>query len=179
MSAGLDDTAEDTYAAVGLALTEWEALEGALADLYSFFRGTPFERNVVLTFGQRFSTTVKRIAGLERAAARYFIAYPNQDDEGRFGDLMRKVERTSIRRHRIAHGLVDRVTFCTLTGYASGFALLVPWYSELRLRAEPDEAWPSDVIRAEAEAFVSLNRQVMGLTNHLLASRQSPASHGR
>ena len=165
----LDATEEVTFAAVGLALTRWEVMEAGLADLYSILRRAPFDRRVIVGFGQRFSTTVRRLAAVA-AAADAFFPVPDQALEGGLRVLLRRVETLSIDRHRVAHGLVDRVTFDHADGtWDSGFALVVPWYSESRLRFAQSDAWPSGKIVEISESFVQSAAEARNIANFLLS----------
>jgi hypothetical protein len=165
----LDDTERDTFAAVGHALTCWESVEVGLADLYSLFKGSPSSKSVVGEFGRLYATTVRRLAGLDDAAKRYFIRWPSQEREGDFQLLKKTVERLSIDRHRIAHGLVDRVYFGTPDGgMVGGFALVAPWYSERRLGMTQNDAWGSAAIYAAGERFMALSGEITAFISSLL-----------
>lgn len=169
MSSELDATEEITFAAVGLALTRWEGVEISLADLYSVFRAAPFDRLLVSTFGQRHATTTARLAGMEKAALEFFFHYPDQAREHAFNDLLRQVRATSLDRHRIAHGLVDRVTFALREGGAvSGFALVAPWYGQGRLRFSVNDAWSASKIGSVSETFLMLDAAIRKFTGSLL-----------
>lgn len=170
MVEGLDDTERDTFAAIGHVLTQWESIEIGLADLYSLFRGAPFSRHVVGEFGQVYSTTVRRLAGLAKAADRYFACRPCQQREGDFRLLLEAIERLSIDRHRIAHGIVDRVHFGTPEGgIVSRFALVAPWYSERRLGMTANDAWGSAAIYAAGERFMAASGEVTAFSRLLLS----------
>lgn len=172
MTGVLDATAEDTYAAVGLALTRWEIMETGLADLYSVFRGMPFDKRVMVGFGQRYSTTVRRLAGLADAASRYFVRWPSQEREGEFKRLLFAVETLSLDRHRIAHGLVDLVHFGTANGgIVSGYALNAPWYAESRLKMTVNDAWGSAIITRASDRFMLLDHEITAFAGLLLTDR--------
>lgn len=172
MAGGLDDTEQDTFAAIGRALTKWESVEISLADLYSLFRGAPFANNVVGDFGQRYSTTVRRLAGLDDAASRYFARRPGQEREGEFRRLRKAVEALSIDRHRIAHGIVDRVNWGNPDGTViTGFALVAPWYAERRLGMTQNEAWDSAAIYAVGERFMSMSAEITAFSGVVLSDR--------
>lgn len=172
MVRGLDDTEQDTFAAIGRALTEWESVEISLADLYSLFRGAPFVKQTVGEFGHRYATTVRRLAGLDDAAARYFVQKPGQEREGEFRRLRKAVEDLSIDRHRIAHGLVDRVNWGSPDGtIATGFALIAPWYAERRLGMTQNEAWDSSAIYAAGKRFLSLSGEITAFIRAVLSDR--------
>lgn len=165
MGGELDATEEATFAAVGLALTRWEGVEISLADLYSVFRGAPFDRRTVTAFGRGRATTTARLAGLEKAAPEFFFHYPNQAREHAFEDALRQVRALSLDRHRIAHGLVDRVTFMLADGgYMTGFALVAPWYGQSRLKLSNNDAWGASTINTVSDHFVALAREIMAFT---------------
>ena len=170
MGTELDATEEETFAAVGLALTRWESMEASLADLYSVFCGAPFDRRVVVFFGHQYGTTVRRLTGLSDAANRFFRRWPDQDREHAFDTLRRTAEKLSLDRHRIAHGLVDRVTFAFPEGGGvTGFALVAPWYSETRLRFTSRDAWGSAAIVGVSDQFVTLDRSVRAFCFSILS----------
>lgn len=174
MEAELDATAEETFAAVGLALTRWESMEASLADLYSVFCGAPFDKEVVVQFGRRYATTVRRLTGLQDAAFRFFCRWPDQEREHSFNNLRQEAEALSIDRHRIAHGLVDRINIAEADGSGmSGFALVAPWYAESRLRSSVNDAWDSRMIVRVSDRFVQLDRSLMTFSGALLGSDQA------
>lgn len=173
MEDSLDATEARTFAAVGLALTRWEVMEAGLADLHSVLRGQPFDKQVVVEFGQRHSTTTSRIAGVVISADRYFSRWPDQEREGELRRLLTAVAERALDRHRIAHGLVDLVHFGTASGgVVSGHALVAPWYAETRLKMGVNDAWPSAAVTNASDRFVELNRRITTFINLLFADHR-------
>jgi hypothetical protein len=99
-----DNDLRKICAAVGLALSQWETMELGLAILYSIFLGKPKDLNLLIQFGDLGPTFSSRKVVLERAAEQYFIAHPNQDDEGELREILEWATGLSKHRHQIAHG---------------------------------------------------------------------------
>jgi len=167
-----DKTPDQTYEAVGRALSSWEELEVSLSYLYGVFteKGLPpFESHAEYGKPLIFSA---RADGLERMAARYFVRHPNQQREAEFARLICDVGRFSARRNDIAHGIVRPVVVGPPISVPDNdpseapwlrmnyeYCLLPPTYSDRRFHAKrtPQYALPAEeIIRFQTE-FVKLH----------------------
>jgi hypothetical protein len=100
-----DATANETYAAVGCALSSWERHEAALSFLFAAFVSEGTSRiarrayNAIRTFEGRAEM-------LKAASHSFFAAYPDEEMQKRFKDILRNAKEFSARRNDIAHGCV-------------------------------------------------------------------------
>ncbi len=97
-----------TFAAVGRALTEWEHVEGALAQVFSFLVGAEWTTTepAVRAYGSVVSFQ-GRANMLDEAAAGYFHTRPNKLFETAFHQVISvECRKFSDRRNDIAHGRV-------------------------------------------------------------------------
>jgi hypothetical protein len=171
-----DLTADETYRAVGLALSRWESLEVSLADLYVIFHKLPFSTRLVQGFGDLHPTFTWRMTGLEKAAAQYFfVRHPDQTDEGNFRELAQRVRDAAITRHRVAHGLVQEIDVQELSDDGGRvvalhrrWVLLAPLYGEIRLEQVDSLGLGAKEILQVSEQFVTLADEVLAFLNYLL-----------
>ncbi len=101
-----DNKEDSTYAGVGRVLSQWEYVELGLSHLYAIFVGKSFSISVYDQYYGPTKTFKQRIASVERRAERYFQKFPDQEVEGNFCGLIKKIKGFSDRRHEVAHGFV-------------------------------------------------------------------------
>lgn len=101
-----DRNANDTYAAVGRALSAWEEMELSLARIYAGLIGAPPATAIDRPEYRRASAFAERARVIEQAGASFFAKAPDQDEEGDFGAIMRESRALSGTRNHIAHGVV-------------------------------------------------------------------------
>jgi hypothetical protein len=109
-----DKKATATYAAVGQALSQWEALETKLAQLFSQLVGgewaggdeRPFHP-AVRAYGSVLGSS-QRLAMIEEAAKAHFQWYPNPTLEKQLKEFIgTECRHFASKRNNIAHGIVD------------------------------------------------------------------------
>lgn len=108
-----DESEDITFAAVGRIMTAWEAVEFELSRLYTWYGGSLDSQALMAEYGKG-SIFRERVAILERKAAAYFTAHPNQAREGQFSSLLEQAKGYSHRRNDIAHSMlfqIDQLTF--------------------------------------------------------------------
>jgi hypothetical protein len=101
-----DDNQDILYAAVGRVISQWENVELGLSHLYAIFIGQPFSVGIYAQYYEPSKTFMTRLAAVERQSERFFQKAPNQEIEGDFCDLVKRVSGFSERRHEVAHGFV-------------------------------------------------------------------------
>lgn len=181
----IGDVAPDSvYRAVGVALSCWEGIEVAFADLYSILRRRPFELATIQSFGDESATFVKRLGRLEQAADRYFARYCNQEDEGALHALCAGARNLARERHQIAHGMVQRIQFVEETADRSQFlatgmfwVCLPPWYVRGRFAEIAAEGLSSLAILDVSDRFNDFERQVRAYTKSFWQRSSPETSH--
>lgn len=132
---------EITYAAVGRAISRWEAVEVGFAYLYALFVVGFLDLNKVREFGAENRIFVGRLAALKHASKPYFQMQPNQMNEGDFDSLCQRAGHLSVIRNNIAHGIVSQVKYFSTantlpseypTGNLDLWVLRTPWYASDR-----------------------------------------------
>lgn len=159
----------ETFAAVGRAITQWEILEALLSILYSIFEGKRNQLDAMQEYGKKGRIFFDRLKLLETAAERFFQSHPSQSHEGMFCEVVREARALSTRRHQVAHGIVQGIlTYLPENndperGIAPvpSFAVVPPWYAFHQLTkthgfyrygsAEIDE-WGSEFSTCAAKA---------------------------
>jgi hypothetical protein len=129
-----DPDPSQTYAGVGAALSQWEAMEFGLARAYSIFVGDP-DGSALRDYGTG-RIFRDRIAALGVEASSYFTRYPDQTHEGEFNRLIDHAVRFSERRNEIAHGIVldvRKITFFQrmmklMDTSVHQYVLVPPWH---------------------------------------------------
>lgn len=170
-----DADPEKTYAGVGAALSQWEALEFSFSRIYSIFAGEP-DGDCMREYGTG-KIFRDRIAILERKAEQFFIKAPNQADEGELNRLVDHAVKYSSRRNDIAHGIVMNVQNIQFFQSAMplldlnnvGYVLVPPWHSlrQHRPNGEPFYALNKVQLDLFAVRFHDLERQVEKFRLHL------------
>lgn len=176
-----DAAADATYAAVGLMMSQWEAVEFDLARLYSFLAGTSETTGAFRDYGGNRRIFRERLAGLEAVATRYFVRRCSQAMEARFADLTRRAAGFSERRNEIAHGIVmevSKITYfaerLTLAPAGDPQHLLVPPYHVLRQHdgfGLPAFAYNSGQIRQLASRLLTLSDDICAFRQMLASAR--------
>jgi hypothetical protein len=91
-------------------MSSWEAVEVALAHLYTVFIKRPHEHDAIKAYGSPRIFT-NRLALVRRAADQYFVSAPDQAIEGDVAELLERVQRYSDRRNEVAHGIVRQMSW--------------------------------------------------------------------
>lgn len=162
------------YNAVGRAIHAWENMEEALARLYALMTGLPEQPDALSEYGSENRKFVERLAALKTAGENYFVSFPNQLLEGRLGDLLKEAKELSIKRHRIAHGLITMWGEFQIPDTPGPFEIPgkilyrwgAPWYSKDTLRTDPvgNDASSIEIVQKE---FESLHNRVFALTSEM------------
>lgn len=114
-------TSDEVYRAVGMALTSWEYLENALANIYTAFLGVldvPIENAPAVRAYGSIVGFQNRAAMIEAASEAFFHAHWNPAIQTKFGKrknelsaafavLLSEATGYSGRRNEIAHGIVS------------------------------------------------------------------------
>ena len=108
------DRSDEIYAAVGRALSNWDEVELALAEIFSIFTGTPifgdrpFEEPAIRAYGSVISFN-GRTEMLEAASRGYFHnkKTPTAELEKNFRALLTECKGFAGRRNDFAHGRVE------------------------------------------------------------------------
>ncbi len=135
---GPDIISENTYAAVGRAISSWEIFELQMAELYSIFVGRHNDLEVITNYGADpfYATFEKRMTFVGNAAEKYFLKYPSQEIEGTFCSLVGRARELSHKRHQIAHGIVMSCGLPSEKAHKAGlieYAVRPPWYAIISL----------------------------------------------
>ena len=162
-----DDLINKTWAAVGLALSQWELLELALATLRKFFLASigdkivfNYDDDVPLGF-------LARADEIERAAHSFFRRNPSQDNEAEFEALIYEARKLALRRNDIAHGVV---VGSTKAGDAKGFYLTPALHVPKRYRGgRAAYQYTSHEMLSFAESFNSLTKRVWRFADKIQA----------
>jgi hypothetical protein len=131
------------FSAVGQALTEWEQLENACAQLFAVLVSTNHKRAYLAPAIRAYGTITSaatRKEMLVNAGEAYFAKRPAkaQSFKAEFTELMQAYIDFASRRNDIAHGLVQRV-FLTKRGIrpaAIGIYLTPSFYSARHFKNE-------------------------------------------
>ena len=108
-----DERSDDTHAAKGRAVSQWEVLEVALSGLYAVLSGhsrSDLAARQQYGDGEQISFTY-RLARLERLGQPYFLAHCDQEYEGEFERLTDAARRFCQRRNELTHSWVRPVQF--------------------------------------------------------------------
>jgi hypothetical protein len=151
-----DPTADDTYRAVGLALSRWEKLENQLATIFAAtVRGSPGSAARRAYGIVQVART--RLDMIEEAANTRFIGKRTYGQVmPALLDLTNLVGKYAARRNEIAHGVVYR--YSVYKTDAVGFCLF-PSYYNTRKRGtdnEPSYIYSSAEIDYFSERFLEL-----------------------
>ncbi len=160
------DASEDvTHIARSRALDAWELLEVALSVLDARFAKAVGSRTKYGS-GQIFQ---KRLDILERNANKYFIKYPDQNNESDFDILVCHIRRYSYRRHDIAHGVVQPLGHTNIMGI--DFGLLPAVYTIDRERNPfPEYIYNAEIITTFTDKFSEFWKRVTDFGYQLFPS---------
>jgi len=106
-----------TYEGVGRVLSQWEAIEFRLAQIYSVFVGDP-NGDALKRYGAG-RIFRDRFTALQTASEPYFIKRPNQELEAQLKCLGNAATGFADRRNDVAHGMVYPVN--ELTSFTDRF----------------------------------------------------------
>jgi hypothetical protein len=99
-----DSDPRDTFAGVGMVLSEWEGIEVSLCRIYSFFLGDP-DGPSMQAYGKP-TIFRNRWNGFKAAGEQFFVSHCNQDLEGFLEKLETELLEMADRRNEVAHGIV-------------------------------------------------------------------------
>ncbi len=174
-----DADREDTYAAIGRAISCWEELEINLAGLNSVFVGKPGDLDAIKEFGQNNATFSWRLTALRNSAATYFTHHCCQDCEGDFDAICKRASDLSNSRNNIAHGVVQEMVWLTdpikLEKYASPIirhVVATPWYMSGKLNVVSGSGLGSYEINLLGSRFIALANDVHQFVIKLMAISQ-------
>jgi hypothetical protein len=172
------DSQEDMiFSAVGQALTEWEQLENACAQLFAVLVSTSHKRAYLAPAIRAYGTITSaatRKEMLVNAGEAYFASRPTkaQTFKVEFNQLMQAYIDFASRRNDIAHGLVQRV-FLTKRGTrpaAIGIYLTPSFYSARHFKNEQlAYLYTSGDLVFYRQEFTKLMLRVSGLKERLRA----------
>ncbi len=165
------------YIAVGRAIHAWENMEEALARLFSLLTGLPETPHALSDYGADNRRFIDRHTALRAAATEYFVLFPGQQHEGEVASILQTALELSIKRHRVAHGVVTQWgEFQLPDTLASGEEFEVkstflyrwgaPWYSRITLRTDPVGGNAASIEGVQKE-FEALHTRIFNITFEL------------
>jgi hypothetical protein len=102
-----DPSADDTFRAVGAALSQWEHFEGNLTLAFSYLIGAGYG-NIAATRAYGSVETFRGRANMiETAAEVYFRHTPDPRLQSLLAELLKRSRQFTTRRNEIAHGIVN------------------------------------------------------------------------
>lgn len=176
-----DAQAHMIFNAVGQALTEWEQLENACAQLFAVLvsatRKRAYLAPAIRAYGTITSAATRKDM-LVAAGKAYFASRPAtaQKFAAEFTELMQAYIEFASRRNDIAHGLVQRV-FLTKRGVrpaAMGFYLTPSFYSAKFKNEQLAYLYTSTDLIFYRQEFTKLMLRVEGLKERM-QSKKGPA----
>jgi hypothetical protein len=126
---GPDIHPENLFLAVGRAITEWEILEYRLATLYTIFRNSPGNVDMMMQYGIDGNSFLTRMSILRQAMSAHSMRSPSQASEAEFDSIVAETTLLSRERHKIVHGIVashQRLTDQDLNGWMPTYYSVVP-----------------------------------------------------
>jgi hypothetical protein len=164
-----DERSDDTFAAKGRAVSQWEVVEVALSGLYAVVSGS---RRSNLEARRQYGNLLNFKDRLEKVAFAYFMRHCDQENEGEFERLIDAARRFSVRRNEITHSWVRPVALSR--GYKKTnegndqwttiyrFFLVPPTYTARKfdLRNRPEFIYTSVEIQGYCQEFVKLGFDV-------------------
>ncbi len=171
-----------TYAAVGRAMSRWEAVEVEFAQLYALLcGGDRFDETLSQEYGEKDNFRA-RLIGLNARVCRYFIAHPDQRFEAKMRRVLADAGNFSARRNDIAHGIVRPFRWQVMRPQAAGTGdhppfewCLVPSHFRAKnfANARPRYLLASKEIGRFADGFFGIQRAVNDLVHRLLGLHPS------
>jgi hypothetical protein len=163
------DAHEDTISiAVGRALTSWEHIEEALADIFAIFvnadMADPEKAPALRAYGA-VSSARGRGDLLQAAAEAYFYHKPDEKLEGDFKEVLRRYRGYSGRRNDVAHGRIGQDS----ENPANGWYLFPGLYNSNKypIGQPPSYIYGSAEINTFKDGFESLYDDVVALAASL------------
>jgi hypothetical protein len=164
-----DPSEDDTFRAVGQALSRWEKLENQLATIFATtIRGRPgaaARRAYGIVQASSTRTDMILAAATTRFEGRrtYHLVMPD------LKDLLKLVKDYAPRRNEIAHGVVYR--YSTYRGDALGYCLFPGYYTTKKrsLDNKPSYIYSSVEINYFSERFLELGPKASSVIMSLLA----------
>jgi hypothetical protein len=102
-----DASQDDTFRAVGAALSQWELFEGNLSLAFSYFVGTGYGNIVALRAYGSVETFRGRANMIETAAEVYFKHTPDPQLQVLLKEILKQSRQFSSRRNEVVHGIVS------------------------------------------------------------------------
>jgi hypothetical protein len=102
-----DASQDDTFRAVGAALSQWELFEGNLSLAFSYFVGTGYGNIAALRAYGSVETFRGRANMIETAAEVYFKHTPDPQLQILLKEILKQSRQFSSRRNEVAHGIVS------------------------------------------------------------------------
>jgi len=169
------------FSAVGQALTEWEQLENACAQLFAVLVSANHKRAYLAPAIRAYGTVnsaATRCKMLANAGGAYFAKRKTkaQKHEADFDDLLKAYSNFASRRNDIAHGSVQRV-FLTKRGTrpaALGLYLTPSFYNPQKFKNEQlSYLYTSNDLIFYRQEFTKLALRIGGLKEKMQSKRKS------
>lgn len=178
------DSREDTiFSAVGQALTEWEQMENACAQLFAVLVSANHKR-VYLAPAIRAYGTITSAATRQQMLANAGDAYFSKrkakalTHEAEFNELIKAYKEFASRRNEIAHGSVQRV-FLTKRGSrpdARGLYLTPSFYNPRKFKNEVlSYLYTSIDLIFYRQEFTKLALRIGGLKERMQSRKRTPS----
>lgn len=156
-----DRRAQKTHAEVGLALSQWEYLEGNLGILFGYLVDAPDELSPALRAYGTISSFSTRNDMLREATSAFFFRRKNDELRQKTITLLDESKNFSPRRNEIAHGIVQPY-------YAGGLAptgfAVAPSRFSTRKKKLTIHALTEYTVTADAYAYTSV--ELRSFTEH-------------
>jgi hypothetical protein len=157
-----DSNPDTIYVAVGKALTHWEFVEQAVAQLFAFVSSSNSGLDVtspsIRAYGA-INSSAQRIEMVREAAKAWFHPLPECPLENACRELLNECKEWAARRNEIAHGKVD----CLTDTYPNGWHLF-PGLFNTKKRPLNDKAayrYTAANIEHYANGFVDLHERIV------------------
>jgi hypothetical protein len=159
-----DHDENDTFAAIGRVLTQWELLEVKLAQIYGCFVNAPDDQQAIYKYGEP-KIFVERLDALRIAAKAYFQGNPHQDTEAEFESLATIALNFSKRRNDVAHGVVSFFDWKSEAEGTRQFCAVPPsyWGKKFDPQMMPSYCYTSKELIALSKALFALSERVADL----------------
>ena len=169
-----DPTEATVYAAVGYALSKWEAMEAEMCWLYGALRGLPrYASEAIVGYSQK-PTLRGRIEQVREYLTKISRNQPNQALEGGILALTLEVETLATTRNKIAHAVVvllrqkrHKVLPGTMTNrpYDQEYCLVPAYYNHRYVDSNirPNYIYLAEEIRRFGGQFEQLHVKIAGL----------------
>ena len=166
-----DPDREQTYAAVGYALSQWELLEAQLCNLLGAFCGLPYASSEAIEeYSREQRIFFQRLQRLDQKKAVYFNYNHSQELEGEYDRISVLISELSEKRSNIAHGAVQEYEVKEYEQTLSySYALFPVFYNareqvfssdQRHLNFSPSYVYSSSLIRSYGDEFRTVTRRV-------------------